>query len=189
MIRFYRRGAFHIFYLVFLFLNSFVLLSQAGADAHFMDELGIIGFDEKIEAPDFALKDLNGQEVKLKDHLGKVVFVNFWTTWCPPCQAEMPSMEKLYAEFKNEDFTMLAIDLMESADRVCSFKDKEKLNFPILLDTDGVIGLKYGVRGLPTTYLVDRNGYIIGAALGPRDWASQEAFGLIHHLLNTSPAS
>ncbi len=101
----------------------------------------------------------------------------------------LPRMEKLYTEFKDKDFIMLAIDLQEKKGRVKAFKNKLKLNFPILLDSDGNIGLKYGVRVIPCTYLVDRNGYIIGGALGPRDWASQGSFDLFNHLLKSLPAS
>ncbi len=170
-------------------MNSFFLLNFAYADGHFMDALGIVALNGKIPAPEFTLKDLNGREVSLKDHRGKIVFLNFWATWCPPCRDEMPSMEKLYNEFRKEDFVILAIDLQESERRVKAFRDEFKLNFPILLDSDGMIGLAYGVRSIPTTYLVDREGYLIGGALGARNWASKDAFGLINHLLNTSPGS
>ncbi len=174
------------FLLVLLAMSFSVPSKQAYAGDHFMDALAMVEFDEKIEAPEFTLKDLNGREVSLKDHRGKIVFLNFWATWCPPCRDEMPSMEKLYNEFRNEDFVILAIDLQESERRVKAFRDEFKLNFPILLDSDGMIGLAYGVRSIPTTYLVDREGYLIGGALGARDWASKEAFNLFDHLLDSA---
>jgi peroxiredoxin len=151
-----------------------------------MNELGIIGFDEKIEAPDFKLKDLNGQEVRLKDHRGRIVFLNFWATWCLPCREEMPSMEKLYAEFKDRNFSLLAVDLQEDSRKVTTFKEKYRLSFPILLDSDGTVGLTYGARFIPTTYLLDRDGTIIGKVLGARDWSGKLAFAFFNHLLNTS---
>lgn len=175
--------------LVLFLSNPLIFSVQADADIHYMGELGIIKLDDKIKAPDFALKDLNGKELTLEDFRGKIVFLNFWATWCPPCRAEMPSMERLYSEFKGKDFAVLAVDLRERAKRVRAFKERFKLNFPILLDSDGAIGLTYGVRSIPTTYLVDKEGYLIGGALGARDWASTEAFGLINQLLKTSPAS
>jgi len=101
----------------------------------------------------------------------------------------MPSMEKLYTEFKDRDFTMLAVDLREGTKKVRAFKERFKLNFPILLDYDGRVGLRYGVRSIPTTYLIDREGYVIGGALGARDWASKEVFELINQLLITKPNS
>ncbi len=172
-----------------LFLNAHIFLDQAHGNVHYMEELGIITLNEKIKAPAFKLRDLNGMEVELEDFRGKIVFLNFWATWCPPCRAEMPSMEELYAKFKNEDFTILAVDLQESSEKVTAFKEQYQLSFPILLDSDGVVGLFYGVRSIPTTYLVDKESFIIGGALGARNWASPEAFGLIEQLLNHSPPS
>jgi peroxiredoxin len=175
--------------LIFISFHFFILLSRAKGHRHFWGDLGIVRIDEKFTAPSFTLKDLNGEEVKLEDHRGKIVFLNFWATWCPPCRDEMPSMEKLYTEFKDRDFTMLAVDLREGTKKVRAFKERFKLNFPILLDYDGRVGLRYGVRSIPTTYLIDREGYVIGGALGARDWASKEAFELINQLLITKPNS
>jgi peroxiredoxin len=98
-------------------------------------------------------------------------------------------MEKLYTEFKHRDFTILAVDLKEGTRKVRAFKERFKLTFPILLDSDGRVGSEYGVISIPTTYLIDREGYVIGGALGPRDWASKEAFELINQLLITKPSS
>lgn len=175
--------------LFFVFLSSLIGLNQAHADRHFWGELGVIKLDKKLTAPTFTLRDLNGKGVKLEDHRGKVVFLNFWATWCPPCREEMPSMEKLYIEFRDRDFTMLAIDLREDTEKVRAFKERFELSFPILLDSDGSVGSRYGVRSIPTTYLINQEGYVIGAALGPRDWASRESFELIDHLLNMKPDS
>lgn len=189
MMRDHVTGKLNPFWLVFLILNLFVLPGQGWADDHFMNELGIISFDQKSPAPNFTLRNLNGETVSLRDHRGKIVFLNFWASWCLPCRVEMPSMEKLYTEFKERDLAILAIDLKESPNHVKSFRDKENLTFPILLDLDGAVGLEYGVRSIPTTYLIDRDGYLIGGALGPRNWASREAFDLFNHLLDTSSAS
>jgi peroxiredoxin len=96
-------------------------------------------------------------------------------------------MEKLYKKFKDKDFTILAIDVQEDANSVKIFREKYKLNFPILLDSDGSVQQFYGVISLPTTYLVDREGNIIGGAIGARDWANESAFLLINQLLIASP--
>ena len=98
-------------------------------------------------------------------------------------------MEKLYRESKDKDFTLLAIDLREDGRKVKTFKEESGLSFPILLDSDGSVGLDYRVTSIPTTYIVDREGYLIGVALGARDWSSPEAFGLINQLLGTPPTS
>ena len=177
------------FTLMLFLLNPLFFGDQARGGTHFIEALAIVRFDEKIKAQNFILQDLNGNKVSMEDYRGKIVFLNFWATWCPPCRVEMPSMEKLYNEFKSKDFTILAIDLQEDAATVKTFKEQYKLNFPILLDSDGSVALIYGAMSIPTTYLIDRDGYLLGGALGPRDWATEDAFELINHLLKISPAS
>jgi peroxiredoxin len=120
--------------------------------------------------------------VNLENLKGKIVFLNFWATWCPACRDEMPSMEKLYTKFKDKDFIMLAVNLREKPKTVRSFKEEYRLNFPILLDTDGSVSYRYGVRSIPATFLIDREGHLIGRAVGARDWASDLAFNLINQL-------
>jgi len=175
--------------LILFLVFSLFLLNGTDAETHFWDELGVVRINERVKAPSFTLRDLNGKDVKLEHQREKIVFVNFWATWCPPCRAEMPSMEKLYREFHDRDFTILAINVQEEAKKVRAFKEKLDLSFPILLDFKATVGSMYGVWSLPTTYLIDRAGYIIGGALGPRDWASKEAFDLINYLLITKPDS
>ena len=176
----------HLFSLtiVIVFLNSYIFEDRARGETHFIESLSLIRIDEKIKAQNFALKDLNRNEVHLEDYRGKVIFLNFWTTWCPACLVEMPSMEKLYREFKNRDFIILAVDMQEELEQVIKFKKKFKLSFPILLDTDGVVATYYGVTAIPVTYLIDREGYHYAAAMGARDWASEDAIQLIKHLLD-----
>ncbi len=176
----------HLFSLtiVIVFLNPYIFKDRALGDTHFMESLALVRFDEKVKAQNFALKDLNGNEVHLEDYRGKVIFLNFWTTWCPACLVEMPSMEKLYSEFKNKDFIILAVDMQEDSETVMKFKAKFKLSFPILLDTDGIVASYYGVNAIPVTYFIDRAGYLYAAAMGARDWASEDAFLLIKHLLD-----
>ena len=174
---------------ILLLLKPNILSERANASIHYEDALGIVRYKKKVKAPSFALKDLNGNEVRLDDLRGKIVFLNFWATWCPPCREEMPSMEKLHREFRNKDFTMLAINLREDGRKVKAFKEKFGLSFPIPLDSNGAVGSDYGIASIPTTYLVDREGYVIGVALGARDWSSRETFGLINQLLGTPPPS
>jgi peroxiredoxin len=132
---------------------------------------------------DFTLKALNGREVSLSDYRGKIVFLNFWATWCPPCRIEMPSMEKLYQGFKGKDFVILAVSVKESKKVVEKFVKDYKLNFPVLMDPEGRVGREYMVFSIPTTYLINRHGGIIGQALGPRDWAGEDSFKLFGALL------
>jgi len=170
--------------LALIFFNPYIFDDRARGESHFIESLSLIRIEGKIEAQNFALMDLSGNEVRLKDFRGKVVFLNFWTTWCPACRVEMPSMEKLYREFKNKNFVILAVDMQEDSETVRKFTTMFDLSFPILLDTDGVVSAYYGVNAIPVTYLIDRAGYLYAAAMGARDWAGEDAFQLIKHLLD-----
>ena len=126
-------------------------------DSKYMNSLGIAQ-PGGIESTDFTLKTLDGKDVSLSDYQGKIVFLNFWATWCPPCRGEMPSMEQLYQKFKDKDFVMLAVDLREDKDAVEKFIEEYKLNFPVLLDSKGKVGRTYMVTNIPTTYLISNQG-------------------------------
>ncbi len=135
-------------------------------------------------APDFALPELVGAPVRLSDHQGQVVLLNFWATWCPPCRAEMPSMERLYQAYRNRGFVILAI----SGDRagrsvVEPYVQERGLTFPILLDPDGDVFAQYGVRGLPTSYLLDRRGRIVSREVGARDWSGRAVRQVVERLM------
>jgi peroxiredoxin len=147
-------------------------------------ELGMINVPHIAPPVDISLKDINGQQVIVSEFEGKIVFLNFWTTWCPECRIEMPSMEKLHGKLKGKDFAMIAIDLQESLSRVKTFLKKYPVTFTILLDTKGEIAQQFGIRAIPTTYIIDKNGGIIGKALGSRHWDSKESITLFEHLMN-----
>ncbi len=122
-------------------------------------------------APDFVAQDLNGQAVRLSQYRGKVVFLNFWTTWCPPCRMEMPAMEELSKKFASEDFIMLAISEDDGgAPVVKKFVEEMKLTFPVLVSPTGEIGRSYGVFGYPETFIIDREGRQVARFIGPREW-------------------
>jgi peroxiredoxin len=110
------------------------------------------------KAPDFELKTLTGESVKLSDLKGKKVMLNFWATWCPPCKAEMPDMEKFHQEV-SDDVTILAVNIDPQLD-VQAFVDEYKITFPIPLDTDDVVNGQYDVLSIPTTYFIDSKGII-----------------------------
>ncbi len=135
-------------------------------------------------APDFAAPDLSGQAVRLSAHRGRVVLVNVWATWCPPCREEMPSMEVLHQRLKDRGFVLLAVSEDEGGpDAVKSFVEQTKVSFPVLLDPDGDVGRKYGVWGFPESFLVDREGRIVERVIGPRDWATPAQIARIEALL------
>ena len=154
----------------------------------FFSSLGIQKISPPVKTKDFTLEDLEGSAVNLRDFQGKVVLLNFWATWCGPCRYEMPAMEKLWQKFKEEDFVILAVDLREGKEKASSFIKENGYTFLVLLDSRGRVAHTYGIRAIPTTYLVDPEGRIIGRALGGRNWASEDAFKLIEHLLPKTEA-
>ncbi len=136
-------------------------------------------------APNFKLWDLHGNPVSLVNFRGKVVFINFWATWCGPCRVEMPAMEKLYGEFRFKGLEILAVSTDHQGVAVTRpFQQSMGLTFPILHDSDYRVGGIYGARTLPMTFLVDRSGIIRHRIFGARDWHSPEARGLIRTLLS-----
>ncbi len=160
----------------------------AKSDSRGMDRLfGIVGVIKVPPAEDpvrINLKDMNGNNISLSDFKGKIVFLNFWTTWCPACRIEMPSMEKLHQKLKNEDFAMVTINLQESASQVKAFFKEFKLTFTALLDSTGEVGASFGLRAIPTTYILDKTGRIIGLVSGPREWDSKAAIALFENLID-----
>ncbi|HSO57378.1 MAG TPA: redoxin domain-containing protein [Paenisporosarcina sp.] len=116
-------------------------------------------------APDFELTTLEGETARLSDYRGQRVFVNFWATWCPPCRAEMPDMQKLY-EQTDVDVEILAVNLQESEDVVSEFVNDFGLTFPILMDTNSDVADTYQVRAYPTSYMIDSSGRIQFIAIG-----------------------
>ena len=140
-----------------------------------------------LPAPDFSFPNLDGNKVSLTDYRGKVVLLNIWATWCAPCVAEMPSMQKLYQELKDEGFLILAVSLDESGvEAVKPFVEKHKLEFPVLLDTKGEIKSLYQITGIPESFIIDKSGTIVEKIVGPRDWATSGAIRYFRNFLQTN---
>jgi len=138
------------------------------------------------EAPDFQLRDLEGNVVALSRLRGKVVLLNFWATWCGPCRVEMPAMEQLYRTFSRQDFEILAVSTDPQGAAVTRpFRQELGLTFPILHDAEFRVGLAYGARTLPMSFVVDRNGLVRQKIPGARDWIAPEAKELIRALLRS----
>jgi peroxiredoxin len=126
-------------------------------------------------AADFTLRDLDGQLHKLSDYRGKVVFLNFWATWCPPCRAEIPSMERLNEVLSSKDFVMIAVNVDENIKDLEAFVKETPHSFTVLSDADGKIQNLYKVFKFPETFVIDRQGRIAEHIVGARDWSSTEA--------------
>ncbi len=138
-----------------------------------------------ITASDFELEDMDEEKVKLSDYRGKVVLLNFWATWCPPCIREMPSMERLHQQVNAKDFKVIAVNQMEDADDVFAFTGQLELDptFEILFDTASEVSQDYAVRGLPTTYLIDKQGKIRYRAVGGREFDHAEVIKIVKQLI------
>ena len=142
------------------------------------------GIEIGDQAPDFTLEDVNGQRHSLSELRGKVVLVNFWATWCPPCRAEMPSMEKLNAMLDGEEFVLLAVNAEEDArDRVREFLQENPHSFPVLLDDQGEVVAKYGVFRFPETFIIRRDGVIAEHVVGAIDWTDPKIVNLLQFLI------
>ncbi len=139
-----------------------------------LTELGIQTFRGSIDAVDFSLDRLSGGTTSLGDLAGNFVFLNFWATWCPPCRAEMPSMEVLYQELKDRPFRMIAVNINEDQKTVQGFVDEFGYTYPILLDRDGNVSTNYGVRGIPTSFFIGPDGTVLGMLVGTRLWDGED---------------
>jgi peroxiredoxin len=126
-------------------------------------------------APDFSLPTLKGNSARLADYRGKVVFLNFWATWCPPCRDEMPSMEALYKRLQGRAFEMLAVSIDTGGeDVVREFVTEFGMTFPVLPDPKNELSRLYGLTGVPETYIIDKDGVVALKIIGARDWMGKE---------------
>jgi len=114
---------------------------------------------------------------------GKVVFLNFWATWCPPCRDEMPSMESLYRRYKEDGLEILAVNIRESPEQVHAFMNDYGLTFPALLDINGRVSTAYGVQAIPTSFIIDRDGQIAARLVGSIDWDTPQVRAAFESLL------
>lgn len=123
---------------------------------------------EGFSAPDFALDTLDGEQISLSELRGKVVLVNFWASWCPPCRAEMPAIESVYRSYKGLGLEVLAVNTTNQDDvtAAAAFVQELRLSFPIPLDHTGAVSASYNLRGLPSSYFIDRQGVIRSVVVG-----------------------
>lgn len=139
-------------------------------------------------AIDFSLPNLDGDMKSSADYKGKVIFLNFWATWCKPCEEEMPSMEHLYSTFKKRDFVIVAVSVDKDDPQVIKeFVEKYGLTFEILHDRKGRLKEAYKTTGVPETYIIDQNGIIAEKIMGAREWGNTFSIKTILDLLDNGP--
>jgi len=136
-----------------------------------------------IPGPEFVLKDTAGNQINLLQLRGRVVFVNFWATWCLPCIEEMPAMEKLHQELQKDGLVILAVNFQEGPERIKEFLAKHNLTFTALLDHDGKVAERYQAWALPVSVIINKRGEIVARAMGSKDWHSDEALRYFRQLL------
>ncbi len=125
---------------------------------------------EDIQAPEFDLQGPTGEPQRLIDHRGKPVILNFWATWCPPCRAEMPSMQRAHETLAEEGISVIAVNVGEDAETIARFLSETDVDFPIPMDIDSEVVQSYPVKGLPTTFVIDPEGRFAFSATGEREW-------------------
>jgi peroxiredoxin len=171
----------------FLLIATFLLFSPQAysEESGLFSKVGIQSIRDKKKAPDFCLDGLNGGKVQLNALRGKIVFLNFWATWCGPCKEEMPSMEALYQHYKERDFLFLTISVdYGGPEPVRKFIEKHRYRFPVLFDPEGKTLDLFEISKIPATFIIDKKGKMIGRVMGPRNWSSPEVFSLIDQMLN-----
>jgi len=147
-------------------------------------ELDLIKPNRQQPAKDFKVPSLDGSGLRLKDLKGKVVFLNLWATWCPPCKEEMPAMERLWRKYKDRGLVVIALSMDSGGVKaVKPYIDHAKYTYPVGLDPKMEVAQLYGARSLPSTFIIDRGGMLRAIALGPREWDGRAAYAYIETLL------
>ncbi len=161
-----------------------LLLSGVAQATTPLADLVVVPEVARHAAPDFVSENLRGGNTGLADYRGKVVLLNFWATWCRPCRAEMPGMETLWQNYKEQGLVVAAVSVDEgSRGQIETFSKLLDLSFPILLDQESKVSDLYKVSNMPTSFLIDRNGKIISRIVGTKEWVSPEAIQLVEKLL------
>ena len=143
-----------------------------------------VGLEVGMQAPDFTLRNLNGNLQGLSEFKDKVVILNFWATWCAPCLEEMPAFEKLYRRYRSQGLTVIAVSLDKGdTSKVEKFVDEHSLTFPVLLDLDGIAERIYPSFTIPFTYVIDKRGRIAARVDGAKNWSSNETFAALDILI------
>jgi peroxiredoxin len=148
-----------------------------------LQKLNLTAYSRSTIPPEFKGRMADGREVSLASQQGKVVLLNFWATWCLECRPEMPAFERLHREFSAQGLALMGINAREGTTTIRDYAKELGLTFPLILDPSGKINVIYGVIGLPTTFLIARDGRAVALAIGPREWSGKPARAVIQALL------
>jgi len=177
-------------FLWIVFLLALCPTAFGATEGDRLRKLGFLVQEGFEEAPAFAVEDTDGHRIESEFFRGKLVVLNFWATWCPPCRLEMPSMERLYREFRDQGLEVVAMNFMETPEQVKAFAEDQKLSYWMLLDRRAEVAERYGVMRLPVTVLIGREGEVIAKAIGFKDWYKDDIRELVAALLGEGqPAS
>ena len=164
-----------------ILLSLFILVVSLSSIAQQAGK-GLTQLPDRPQAPDFVLADIDGNQYRLSDYRGQVVIVNFWATWCPPCRAEMPSMQRAWQQLEKEGILMLGINVGEDEDTIFQFTANYPVEFPLLMDQDSRVINQWPVRGLPTTFVMSPEGKITYRAIGGREWDDPDLLATVRAL-------
>lgn len=179
------------FFVVVLLFVAFSLSAQEEMDLNRAEQLlydsGFGVLKETTAAPDFTVQNLDGKTVSLSDYRGKVVLLNLWATWCPPCREEMPSMQTMYDDLKGRGFTILAVAApnppRETREKIENFIADGQYNFPILIDSEYEVNGIYGTGSIPTSWVVNTDGNLVARLVGATDWTADSIISAFEELL------
>ena len=145
--------------------------------------MDLVPLNGTTRPPGFSLPEMNGDNIDWNDYRGRVTLVNFWATWCPPCVEEVPSLNRLAARYEREPFAVVSIDYRETGRELLEFVQKIPVDFPILLDNDGKVSLNWEVFSFPSSFLIDKNGFLRYSANRAIDWDTEEVHFIVEQLL------
>ena len=175
-----------VFCAVFIFAIPQQISAQISSEAaRLLRSANVQIFYQPARSIDFTLPLLAGGNASLSSFKGRVVLLNFWTSWCPACSRGKPSMEVLHQRFNNHWLDIIAVNLMEDTNTVRQYIQRHGYTFRVMLDNSGTVGSNYDIRGIPTTFVIDRQGLIVGVVSGAIDWSSPQMIAGIEALLNS----
>jgi peroxiredoxin len=147
-----------------------------------LEKLGFFVFPAPVDVGDFSVETLSGGSYKLSAAKGKIVLLNFWATWCPPCRVEMPSIQALWDKTKDRPFTIIAVSIDDDIGTVKTFIKEHNYTYPVYYDQTKQLGTDFNASSIPTTYIIDKRGRAIAGTKGSREYDSPEILALISEL-------